>query len=156
MSATTPTHPTVHSSISINERYILTQAGSWVLVFSARWVSEIFRVPRSRILALPFYQSPLMGVTHHNSHIIPLASAHHLLQTEENTLRETVTILKLSSAAGTLAHMGIVVDKTLGSSSQDQLPPAILTTPSRHPQDTNSMVLFQTDWFPPDLWHPQR
>lgn len=155
MSAIATTEPTVHSSAARKERYILTQVGSWVLVFPTRWVAEIFRVQRSRILDLPFYQSPLIGVTHHNSQIVPLASAHHVLQTEENSLRETVTILQFSSAAGTLANMGIVVDKALGSASREQLPPSLLTTQALHPQDTDLMVRFQPDWFPPDLWHPQ-
>lgn len=155
MSATATTEPIVYSSTSIKERYILTQVGSWVLVFPARWVAEIFRVQRSRILDLPFYQSPLVGVTHHNSQIIPLTSAHQVLQTTENTLRETVTVLQLSHEAERLANMGIIVDKALGSASKEELPPTVLTTQALHPPDTDSKVLFQPDWFPLDLWHPQ-
>lgn len=155
MSAAATTEPIVYSSASIKERYILTQVGAWVLVFPARWVAEIFRVQRSRILDLPFYQSPLVGVTHHNSQIIPLTSAHQVLKTQENTLRETVTVLQLSHEAGRLANMGIIVDKVLGSTSKEQLPPAVLTTQALHPPDTDSQVLFQPDWFPSDLWHPQ-
>jgi len=155
MSATVTTEPITSSSASIKERYILTQVGVWVLIFPARWVAEIFRAQRSRILELPFYQSPLVGVTHHNSQIIPLTSAHQVLQTQENTLRETVTVLQLSDEVGRLANMGIIVDKTLGSASKEQLSPFVLTTQTLHPQDTDSQVLFQLEWFPSDLWDPQ-
>lgn len=155
MSAIATIESTAYSSASIQGRFILTQVDSRVMVFPARWVAEIFRVQRSRILGLPFYQSPLIGVTHHNSQIVPLASAHRVLQAEENTLRETVTILQLSSEADPLTNMGIIVDKVLGSASRDQLPPAMLTTPALNPEDASSVVLFQPDWFPPDLWHPQ-
>lgn len=153
MSATTT--PIVQNSTSKQERYILTQVGSWVLVFPNRWVTEILRIQRSRILDLPVYQSLLIGVTHHNSQILPLVSAHQVLQTEEMSLRETSTIIHLSNDAGSLSNVGIVVDKALGGTSQDQLPPTLLTTTELHPQDTDSMVFFQPDWFPPNLWHPQ-
>lgn len=155
MSATATTESIVYSSASIKERYILTQVGAWVLVFPARWVAEIFRVQRSRILDLPFYQSPLVGVTHHNSQIIPLASAHQVLQTKENTLRETVTVLQLSHETEKLANMGIMIDKAIGSASEEQLAPSVLSTQVLHPQDTDSQVLFQPAWFPSDAWHPQ-
>ncbi|ABW26144.1 chemotaxis protein CheW [Acaryochloris marina] len=155
MSATATTESIVSSSASIKERYILTQVGAWVLIFPARWVAEIFRIQRSQILDLPFYQSPLSGVTHHNSQIIPLASAHQVLQTQENTLRETVTVLQLNRKAERLTNMGIIVDRTLGSASKEQLSPSVLTSQALYPQGTDSQVLFQPDWFPPDLWHPQ-
>lgn len=155
MSAIATTEPSAHSAISIKERYIQAQVGTKELVFPARWVAKIFRIQRSSILDLPFYPLPLLGVAHYNSQIVPLASAHHLLQTEENTLRETVTVLQLSSEAGTTANIGIVVDKTLGSVSSAQLPPSIFTTPTLPSQDKNIPVLFQSDWFPSDLWHPQ-
>ena len=150
------TTPMVQNSTSKQERYILTQVGSWVLVFPNRWVTEIFRIQRSRVLDLPVYQSPLIGVTHHNSQILPLVSAHQVLQAEEISLRETSTIIHLSHEAGSLSNVGVVVDKAIGGTRQDQLPPGLLTTTELHPQDTNSMVFFQPDWFPAHLWHPQR
>lgn len=155
MSATATAEPIVQASASTQERYILTQVGSWVLVFPTRWVAEIFRVQRSRILDLPFYQSLMIGVTHHNSQILPLVSAHQVLQTEEIILRETSTIIHLNRQADSLENVGIVVDKALGSKSLEQLPPSLLTTTALHPQETDSMVLFQSDWLPSELWHPQ-
>jgi len=137
------------------ERYILTQVGSWVLVFPTRWVAEILRVQRSRILDLPFYSAPLLGVTHHNSQILPLVSAHQVLQTEETHLRDTSTIIHLSDHAGSLSNVGLVVDKAVGSSNRDQLPAPLFETTALHPQGTSGMVLCQVDWFASQLWHPQ-
>ncbi|WP_299416167.1 chemotaxis protein CheW [Acaryochloris sp. IP29b_bin.148] len=141
--------------VSQHDRYILTQVGSWVLVLPTRWVTEILRVQRSRILALPFYSAPLIGVTHHNSHILPLVSAYQVLQTEEANLRETSTIIHLSEAAGSLQNVGLVVDKALGSKSREMLPDALFETTALHPEGTAGMVCLQNDWFSPDLWHPQ-
>lgn len=165
MSSMAIAQPIVHSPTSIQERFILTQVGTRVLVFPAPWVAEIFRVPRSHVLDLPFYQAPLMGVTYHNSQIIPLASSHAVLQMEENNLREMLPILQLSHEVGLLANMGIMVDKALGSSSREQLPSSLFSAQAPDPQDPHSqniesqdmesMVLFQPEWFPKDLWYPQ-
>lgn len=153
MSAITVTAPITPASKQ--ERYILTQVGPWVLVFPTRWVAEILRVQRSRILDLPFYAAPLLGVTHHNSQILPLVSAHQVLQAEETHLRDTSTIIHLSDHAGTLSNVGLVVDKAVGSANRDQLPAPLFETTALHPEGTSGMVLCQDDWFASELWHPQ-
>ncbi|NJM64644.1 MAG: chemotaxis protein CheW [Acaryochloris sp. RU_4_1] len=155
MSVITTAAFTVSDSTSKQERYILTQVGSWVLVFPSRWVAEIFRVERSQILDLPAYPSPLIGVIHHNSQILPLVSTHQILQTEETNRRETAVIIHLTHPASTLSNVGLVIDKALGSASHDQLPAPLFATSALHPEGTSGMVLCQPDWFTPDLWHPQ-
>jgi chemotaxis signal transduction protein len=155
VSVITNTAFSLSDSTSKQERYILTQVGSWVLVFPSLWVAEIFRIERSQLLPLPTYPSPLIGVIHHNSQILPLVSTHQILQTEETNRRETAIVIHLTHQASTLSNVGLVIDKALGSASYDQLPAPLFATSALHPEDTSGMVLCQPDWFASDLWHPQ-
>lgn len=137
---------------SLRERFILVQVQSFSLVIPAAWVAEIFRIERPQILSLPFYSPVLVGITHHGGRVLPLLSAHHLLKTDPPSLRETVMVVKLNDAAETLAHVGLVVDRTLGSQTRAELPPAIFADASNAMSEP--IVLLPTTGVPSDLWQP--
>jgi chemotaxis signal transduction protein len=150
--------PDISASITpatLSKRYILTQVGQCTLVFPAASVTEIVRIGRSQVLELPFYDSLLLGIVHQNGGIVPLVSTHRLLQIDQATLRETFMIVRLSSATGNLANLGLVIDRVLGMSSHSELPPALFESPSAIVPGA-AMVLMNPEWLPPTLWQPQR
>jgi chemotaxis signal transduction protein len=160
MNAITST-PDISASIippttTLLARYILTQVDQCTLVFPAAWVTEIVRIERSQVLELPFYDPLLLGIVHQNGGIVPLVSTHRLLQQEQATLRETFMIVRLSSATGRLANLGLVIDRALGMSSQTELPPALFESSPAIMPGTTDMVLINPEWMPPTLWQPQR
>jgi chemotaxis signal transduction protein len=138
-------------STPIGERFIVTQVERMTLVFPAGWVAEIMRLERSQILDLPFYDPMLLGVTHHNGNVLPLISAHRLLKIPQFTLREISTVVRLNDTADRLANVGVVVDRVNGSSSQQELPPALFDA-----KDSDATVLINSELLPSQLWHPQR
>lgn len=139
---------------TLNDRFILTQVKSLTLVIPALWVAEIFQIERSQILPLPFYGPLLAGITHQGGRVLPLLSAHHLLDAGSSLLSETIMVVKLGDAAGVLAQVGVVVDRTLGSQTRADLPESVFTASPqavRHP----SMVLLRPDHVNPEVWQPQ-
>jgi chemotaxis signal transduction protein len=162
MSAIAPSIPTqsdaVPAQATLSDRFISVQVQSFNLVIPAAWVAEIFRIEKSQILPLPFYNPLLVGITHHGGRVLPLLSAHHLLKAASTSLRENTMVVKLNDAAGTLAHVGLVVDRTLGSQTRTELP-ATLFSDSLTAESLNSasepMLLLRSEWVSPDLWQPQ-
>jgi chemotaxis signal transduction protein len=135
-----------HSSPSLQSRYMLTQVGPQQLVFPSHWVGEIMLIERSQILNLPFYDRALLGLVHHNGNIVPLLSAHSLLletlgeDVRLRTLKETITVVRLSPTLDELAGIGIVVDHVIGSLTPEQIV---------------EQRLFQLSDIPSHLWQPR-
>lgn len=157
MRATTPSAELL-TSTTLAERYILTQVGPETLIFPAVWVAEIVRIERSQILELPFYDPLVIGIVHHNASVMPLVSAYQLLQQEQPILRELLMVLRLSDVTGSLANLGLVIDRALGSSSRAELPPALFaaSAASDDKPSADRMALLNPDWFSPQRWQPQR
>ncbi|WP_404786551.1 chemotaxis protein CheW [Altericista sp. CCNU0014] len=141
----------VVSKSALSDRFILTQVQSATLVIPAEWIAEIFRVERSQILPLPFYSPLLVGITHQGGRVLPLLSALRLLQAESVSLKENNMAIKLSDAAGVLAHVGLIVDRTLGSQTRAELPIALF---SPQPSSKESTVLLRPETIDPELWQP--
>jgi chemotaxis signal transduction protein len=161
MSAIAPSIPTqsdaVPAQATLSERFILVQVQSFNLVIPAAWVAEIFRIEKPQILPLPFYNPLLVGITHHGGRVLPLLSAHHLLKTASASLQENTMVVKLNDAAGTLAHVGLVVDRTLGSQTRTELPPTLFSnSPSTEALNPASepMILLRSEWVSSDVWQP--
>jgi chemotaxis signal transduction protein len=134
------------------DRFIVTEVERFTLVFPAIWVAEILRIDRAEILDLPFYDPMLAGIIHHNGQILPLIAATRLLKVEQVALRERSIVIKLNPAAGTLANIGLIVDRAIGSSTRSELPPELFT-PSTTP---SQMLLIHPDLIPSDLWQPRQ
>jgi chemotaxis signal transduction protein len=145
----TQTSP-ITSQTVLADRFILTGVERFTLVFPAVWVAEILLIDRSQILDLPFYDSLLAGIVHHNGQIIPLVTAARLLKAERFALGERLVVVKLNESAGKLANIGIVVDRAIGSHTRQELPPELFVT-----NIADRMLIMQPDLIPADLWRPR-
>ncbi len=159
MTAIAPTHSALSpqgaaapSTAALSDRFILAQVQSITLVIPALWVTEVFRVERSQILPLPFYSPLLIGITHQGGQVLPLLCAHKLLTAESALPRENSMVVKLGSAAGSLAQVGLVIDRTLGSQTRTALPSAIFLESPQSPKA--AMMLLRPEMVSADLWQP--
>jgi chemotaxis signal transduction protein len=150
-SITTDRVDPVAAQTTLAERFILTEVARSTLVFPATWVAELLRIDRAQILDLPFYNPLLVGIVNQNSSVTPLITAARLLDLAF-TLPERLLVIRLDRAAGNLANVGIIVDRAIGSSSRDELPPSLFDPESHDSQ----MQLFTSVVVPPELWQPQR
>lgn len=115
-------------------------------------------IERAQILALPFYNPAILGVIHQQGQIMPLISLRQIVGVTAMLSTESLTVIHLGDAAGDLAGIGLVVDRTLGMRSLDQLPPDLFST-GRLADTTNSeqkMRLFRPEIFESRLWQPHR
>jgi CheW-like domain len=143
--------PPIASQTLLADRFISTAIDRRTLVFPAVWVAEILRIDRVQILDLPFYDSVLMGIIHHNGAIIPLVAGTRLLNIEQFGARERAVVVKLNESAGSLANIGIVVDRAIGTSNRADLPPDLFTTTATD----RTMLMMRPDLIPPGLWQPR-
>jgi chemotaxis signal transduction protein len=148
----TPIPPTIAQTV-LADRFISTQVERFTLVFPAVWVAEIVRLDRSQILDLPFYDPLLLGIVNHNAQITPLIAAARLLETiEPFSLKEKLMVVRLNQSAGSLANIGVVVDRSIGSYTRQELPPELFE-PNKI--DSN-ILLMRPELIPSNLWQPQR
>jgi chemotaxis signal transduction protein len=145
----TATSLAAHSEVSaLLNRYLLTQVADLTLVFAAATVAEIIRIEKSKVLTLPFYSLQVAGVVNHNGQLLPLISAHALLQQVSARSHDIWTAIRLQSAEG---NIGIVIDRAIGSTTQQQLPPALFTD-----RQVDSLVLMTSQLLPSKIWQPQQ
>lgn len=140
----------------LQTRFILAQLEHITLVFPSTTVAEIFIVERSQILALPFYNPVLLGIIHHSGQIIPLISLRQAMGFPVGLGVEVLTVIRLGDAAKDLADIGLVVDKTLGMRSSDQLPPDLFSTDIPDLTSSSKMQLFSASILASHLWQPHR
>ena len=107
------------------DRFISTEVTGFMLLFPAVWVGEILRIDRSQILDLPFYDPLLVGVVHHSRQIIPLIAAARLLKVGQFGTPDRSIVVRLNSTAGSIANIGLIVDRAIGSINRQDLPPEI-------------------------------
>lgn len=140
------------------QRFILARLEQLTFVFPSTVVAEILIVERSQILVVPFYDPAVLGVIHHGGQIVPLISIHQIMGIPAGLTRESLTVVRLSDAAGELVGLGLVVDMTLGICSSDQLPPDLFSA-DRLLDSTSvdtEMRVFQSELLSNYLWQPQR
>ena len=145
----TQTPPTPVQTV-LADRFITTAIDRFTLVFPAVWVAEILRIERSQILDLPFYDPLLTGIVHHNGAIIPLIAAARLLKVEHG-MRERSIVIRLNEAAGSLANIGVVVDRAIGTINRQDLPSDLFTTAATD----GLMLMMRPELIPPGLWQPR-
>lgn len=143
--------PPISSQTVLADRFISTAVDRFTLVFPAVWVAEILRIDRSQILDLPFYGVQVAGIIHHNGQILPLVAAARLLKVERFALPERLVVVRLDLAAGTMANIGVIVDRAIGSNTRQDLPSALFETA----QTIDRMLLMHPDLIPTDLWQPR-
>lgn len=135
-------------------RYILAQVGARHWVFPATWVVEVFRVRQAQVLSLPFYNAPLLGVTHHDGKILPIISSHHLFKVDLPS-QEVWTIIHLEMKESRVPSVGLVVDRAIGSCTRQDLPDDLFSaSPVGLSPASSHLVLFGPDDLPQNLWQP--
>lgn len=143
---------------SLQTRYIITRLGNQQLVFPAQWVDEIMLIERAQILSLPFYNSSILGVVHHQGSIIPLVTIQLLNNvgqeqiTQQHRIQEKLTAIRLSQSISELSGVGLIVDQVIGSISHEQLLAnnQEATTASNLPVE-----VFQIDRIEQCIWQPR-
>jgi chemotaxis signal transduction protein len=150
-------HSTISSS-SIEERFILVGLNELTFVFPAIFITEILIIERSKILNLPFYSPAVLGCVYHAGKIIPLVSLRYVVNGSGSITGENAIVVVLNPMAGELAEVGIVIDKVLGSSFRDRLPPNLFDRdPSFDSANTDTKIrLFQPETIASQTWQLQR
>jgi hypothetical protein len=140
-----------------SDRHLLTQVASYPLSFPMQWVTDIIQVDRTKILPLPLYPDLLWGLVNYQSKMVPLvlcqpaacnssgspSQASSQASSQARTAPGTPLILavRLSKALGKLEGVGIVIDRVVGSTTADLLPPE---------------SSFQPSDLPAEIWQPLR
>jgi chemotaxis signal transduction protein len=130
------------------DRYLLAQVANFTLVFAASTVAEIIRIEKGKVLILPFYSTMVSGLVNHNGNLLPLVSAHSILQEAAPVSRELLTAIRLQPEHG---NTGIVVDRALGSSTKQQLPSALFEN-----NRAEDLILMTPQLLPSHIWQPQQ
>ncbi len=139
-----------------DQRYVLIQVSETKLIFPAHWVAETLIIERSRLLALPFYDSALMGCFHHNVQIIPLVSTHQILGLPEGAIQEQLIVLRLGLQVGSFVNVGLTINKVIGTKTKTQLPPEFLSVLEDASPSAQDIRLFSPDILHEKLFQPQR
>ena len=143
--------PVVGTAFDLEQRFILTQVERLTLVLPAIWVTEIIRIDRSQILDLPFYDPLLVGIADRKGRIVPLIATDRLLDVATGSLAERVVVVLLEDRGDrTLGNVGLIVDRAIGSSTRQELPPELFTA-----DRAGSMVMIGSTLVPTNLWQPK-
>jgi chemotaxis signal transduction protein len=150
-----PEHSSLIESDAPEERFILARLAKLTFAFPSESVTGILLIDRAQILALPLYNSAVIGVVHSSGTILPLVSLRQIVDISGGMNLETLTAIHLSESAGKLAGLGIIVDTTLGMSLKSELPSEIFTTDN--PELSESQVrLFKPELLSDRIWKPRR
>jgi hypothetical protein len=142
--------PALGVSLTLADRFILTQVADLTLVFPATWVAEIVRIDRSQIMDLPFYDPLLVGIANYNGRVTPLIAAARLLEVGKLSVPERSIVVRLNETADRLGNVGFIVDRAIGNTTRAELPPEIFTT-----ERSGSLVMMHSNLVPTNLWQPQ-
>jgi chemotaxis signal transduction protein len=121
-------HQRTSPLIAPSNRYIVAKVGDRgdrLVTFPDVLVSEIIILERNSILALPFYESAIIGVTHHQASIMPLLLLRLLIGEQRTLITDSLTVVRLSKIADDLSNIqlsgvGIIVDRVVGSLTIDE------------------------------------
>jgi CheW-like domain len=145
-------------SQELAKRFILTGVEQLVIAFPSDVVADISIIERSQILALPFYDPAIFGIIHRSGQIVPLVSLRQIFGVSTGLMAERLTVVRLNPAVGGLGGVGLIVDTTLGTSSDRELPSDLFTSNfSTEPHASKSkMRLFRPEMLSDRLWRSLR
>jgi chemotaxis signal transduction protein len=111
--------------VTPSNRYIVTKVGDRSITFPDILVSEIIIIDRNAIVALPFYETAIIGVTHHQANVMPLLLLRLLIGEQRILITESLTVVRLSKIADDLGNKnlsgaGVIVDRVIGSLTIDE------------------------------------
>lgn len=106
-------------------RYIVAKVGDRSVIFPDVLVSEIIIIDRNAIVALPFYETAIIGVTHHQATVMPLLLLRLLMGEQRTLITESLTVVRLSKISNYLGNInlggvGVIVDRVIGSLTIDE------------------------------------
>jgi len=106
--------------VAPSNRYIVAKVGDRSVTFPDVLISEIIILDRNAIIALPFYETAIIGVTHHQATVMPLLLIRLLMGEQRTLITESLTVVRLSKIADDLGSknlggVGIIVDRVVGS-----------------------------------------
>jgi chemotaxis signal transduction protein len=106
-------------------RYIVAKVGDRSVIFPDVLVSEIIIIDRNEIVALPFYETAIIGVTHHQATVMPLLLLRLLMGEQRTLITESLTVVRLSKISNDLGNInlggvGVIVDRVIGSLTIDE------------------------------------
>lgn len=112
--------PLLDQLLAPSNRYILAKVGDRSVAFPDTLVSEIIIIDRKAIVALPFYETAIIGVMHHQANVMPLLLLRLLMGEQRTLITESLTVVRLSKAADNLGNknlggVGVIVDRVIGS-----------------------------------------
>ncbi|MCS6960326.1 MAG: hypothetical protein RMK91_09790 [Pseudanabaenaceae cyanobacterium SKYGB_i_bin29] len=104
------------------DRYVMAGLGQKVLLCPDYYVLDVLVLDRSYVMRLPFYAPCIVGITQHQGKIVPLLSLRHLYLQDQNVLLPgQLPVIRLSKALPELFGVGLIVDRIMGSTSQQRL-----------------------------------
>ncbi|GBO53366.1 hypothetical protein APA_1273 [Pseudanabaena sp. lw0831] len=111
--------------VAPSNRYIVAKVGNRSVTFPDILVSEIIIIDRNAIVALPFYETAIIGVTHHQANIMPLLLLRLLMGEQRTLITESLMVVRLSKIADDLGNknlggVGVIVDRVIGSLTIDE------------------------------------
>jgi len=131
---------------SIRSKVILTEAHGQSIAFPSAWVEEIILFPRQRLLQIPFYHPPVLGLIPHNGNLVLLldSQSNHAAETRSLGLQENIRAIRLGSQVESLAGTAILIDKILGTVNASEI------------TAQSSAQLFSSDYISSDIFLPYR
>ncbi len=106
----------------LQNRYIIAVIKEQKIAFLSQLVSETIAIERRKILTLPMYDRSLIGIVHDRGDIIPLIAWDSDVETiAKHLAKETLIAIRLSHLAGDLQGVGLLVDRAIGTLSQEQV-----------------------------------
>jgi chemotaxis signal transduction protein len=120
-----PEEKSLDQLVAPSNRYIVAKVGDRLVTFPDILVSEIIIVDRNAIVALPFYETAIIGVTHHQANVMPLLLLRLLMGEQRTLITESLTVVRLSKLANdfgnkNLSGVGVIVDRVIGSLTIDE------------------------------------
>ena len=125
MSQANAAEPLLNQLLAPSKRYIVAKVGDRSITFPDILVSEIMIINRNAIVALPFYETAIIGVMHHQANVMPLLLLRLLMGEQRTLITEFLTVVRLSKLTDNLGNknlggVGVIVDRVIGSLTIDE------------------------------------
>ena len=136
--------PTHHSSI--RSQVIVTEFQGQRLAFPSSWVEEVMLFPRQKVLRLPFYRAPVLGLVPHQGDLVLLLEyqSDQPMDLKPMGQQEHIRAIRLGAPAEHLAGAAILIEKIIGTIHESEV--------SAQP----SLQGFSPDCFARDAFDPYR
>ena len=131
---------------SIRSQVIVTESQGQMLAFPSAWVEEVMLFPRQRVLKLPFYRVPVLGLVPHHGDLVLLLEYHSDQPTTLKPMgqQENIRAIRLGAQVDRLAGTAILIDKIIGTIHESDM------------GDQPLLQIFSPDFISLDAFDPYR